>query len=57
MKRSLNFGFLTTILTLAILYAVSLTGISGRIGFKDIILFGLIFFPITTFFIHLISNK
>jgi len=57
MKRSLNFGFLATILTLAIMYAISFTGITEKMGFQELIIFGLIFFPVTSFLFHYISNR
>lgn len=57
MNRSLQFGFLATVLTLAILYGISLTKILTGFDIKEIAVFGVLFFPITSFVHHRLKNR
>lgn len=57
MNRSLQFGFLATVLTLVILYGISLTKILTGFDIKEIAVFGVLFFPITSFLHHRLKNR
>jgi hypothetical protein len=57
MKDSLNFGFLATILTMAILFIMPLIGVFETLEYKIILIFGLVYFPITTVLYHVIRTR